>query len=106
VLARTIVVIGGTCSLVRLHQLYLWCGHHWCTYWRERGHGVSARSLIVKIVVSSPGVAISETHLHVGKTHGLSTELPDRELGPCEGLQPGLGAYTKVVDGSLHLYLN
>jgi hypothetical protein len=47
---------------------------------RTRGneaHGVSAGSLIVKIAVSSPGVAISETYLHVGKAHGLSTELPD-----------------------------
>jgi hypothetical protein len=60
----------------------------------------------VKIAVSNPGVAISETHLHVEKAHGLSTELPDWKLGPCEGLQPGLGADTKVVDGSLHLYLN
>ena len=42
-------------------------------------------------------------------------ELPDRELGPCEELQQGLGESlrasrylgknTGVVDGSLHLYL-
>ena len=40
-------------------------------------------------------------------------ELPDRELGPCEGLQRGLGGSlhasrylgknTRVVDGSLHI---
>ena len=40
-------------------------------------------------------------------------ELPDRELGPCEGLQRGLwgslrasrylGKYTRVVNGSLHI---
>ena len=40
-------------------------------------------------------------------------ELPDRELGPCEGLQRGqgaslrafryLGKNTEVVDGSLHI---
>ena len=50
-----------------------------------------------------------------GEGLGLSTELPDRELGPCEGLQRGLGERlsasryfgknNRVVDGSLHLYL-
>ena len=44
---------------------------------------------------------------------GLSTELPDQELGPCEGLQQELGGSlrasryigknTRVVDGSLHI---
>ena len=48
-----------------------------------------------------------------GEGPGLSTELPDRELGPCEGLQRGLGGSlrasrylgknTRVVDGSLHI---
>ena len=43
----------------------------------------------------------------------LSTELPDQELGPCEGLQRGLegslhasrylGKNTRVIDGSLHI---
>jgi hypothetical protein len=58
---------------------------------------------------------------HIGDplAHGeglrLSTELLDRKLGPCEGLQWGLGGSlrtsrylnkaTSVVDGSLHLYL-
>ena len=42
-------------------------------------------------------------------------ELPNQELGPCEGLQRGLGESlrasrylgknTRVVDESLHLYL-
>ena len=50
-----------------------------------------------------------------GEGPELSTELPDQELGPCEGLQRGLGRSlcasrylgknTRVVDGSLHLYL-
>ena len=48
-----------------------------------------------------------------GEGTGLSTELPDRELGPCEGLQRGLGGSLRasrylgknigVVDGSLHI---
>ena len=52
-----------------------------------------------------------------GKDPGLSTELPDRELGPCEGfLMRGsnedrgslrasryLSKNTGVVDGSLHI---
>ena len=43
----------------------------------------------------------------------LSTELPGRELGPCEGLQRGLegslrasrylGENTRVIDESLHI---
>ena len=28
---HAIVVLGGACSLARLHQLLLWCGRHWCT---------------------------------------------------------------------------
>ena len=48
-----------------------------------------------------------------GEGSELSTELPDQELGPCEGLQQGLGGSlrtsqylgknTEVVDGSLHI---
>ena len=48
-----------------------------------------------------------------GEGPKLSTELPDRELGPCEELQQGLGGSlhasrylgknTGVVDGSLHI---
>ena len=51
--------------------------------------------------------------LACGEGLGLSTELPDRELGPCEGLQRGLGESlrasrylgknTGVVDVSLHI---
>ena len=54
---------------------------------------------------------------HVGDPHTcgegprLSMELPDRELGPCEGLQRGLGGSlrasryqnTRVIGGSLHI---
>jgi hypothetical protein len=39
-----------------------------------------------KMMGSSLGEAISETHLHVGKVRGLSTELPDYKLSPCKGL--------------------
>ena len=48
-----------------------------------------------------------------GEGTGLSMELPNRELGPCEGLQRGLGGNlsasrylgknTRVIDGSLDL---
>ena len=48
-----------------------------------------------------------------GESPKLSTELPNQELGPCEGLQRGLGESlrasrylgknTRVVDGSLHI---
>ena len=48
-----------------------------------------------------------------GEGPRLSTELPDRELGPCECLQRGLGGSLRasrylgknigVVDGSLHI---
>ena len=48
-----------------------------------------------------------------GEGPGLSIELPDRELGPCEGLQRGLGGSlhasqylgknSKVIDESLHI---
>ena len=37
--------------------------------------------MIVNIEGSGPGKVISEIHLRVGKTWGLSTELPDHELG-------------------------
>ena len=48
-----------------------------------------------------------------GEGPRLSMELPDRELGPCKGLQRGLGESllasrylgknTEVIDGSLHI---
>jgi len=38
------------------------------------------------MVASGPGEAISETHLRMEKTQGLSMELPDRELSPCKGI--------------------
>jgi hypothetical protein len=42
--------------------------------------------LIVKTAGSGLGEGISETHLHVRKARGLSTELPNWELGPSEGI--------------------
>ena len=84
----------------------------------NKARGGSAGSLIVKMVGS---IQESLAGRHVGEplVRGegprLSTELPDRELGPCEGLQRGLGERlsasryfgknNRVVDGSLHLYL-
>ena len=60
---------------------------------------------------------LAERHVGDPLAHGegprLSTELPDQELGPCKGLQRGLGESlrasrylgknTGVVDGSLHI---
>jgi hypothetical protein len=36
-----------------------------------------------------------ETHLRMGKSHRLSTELLDRKLGPCTGI-PSEGAPTRI----------
>lgn len=44
-------------------------------------------SSIVKRVGSDQGEAILKVYLHVEKARGLSKELSDRELGPCEELQ-------------------
>ena len=84
----------------------------------SKAHGVLVKSLIVK-TAGSIRERLAGRHtgdpLARGEGPGLSTELPDRELGPCEGLQRGLGESlgacrclgknTGVVDGSLHLYL-
>jgi hypothetical protein len=48
----------------------------------NKARGILAGSSIVKIAGSDPEKAVMETHLCVGKARGLSTELPDRELGP------------------------
>ena len=64
----------------------------------NKTRGGSARSLIVKTVGSGPGEACWKAYQRPtlrGEGSWLSMELPDRELGPCEGLQRGLG-------GSLH----
>lgn len=63
--------------------IYLWCGHHRAP--REQSHGVLAKILIVK-TAGSPRGAISETHLCMGKTREISTQLLNRELSPCEGI--------------------
>ena len=39
-----------------------------------------------KVILNGLGEAILETHLRLGKARGLFTKLPDRELGPCEGI--------------------
>ena len=85
-------------------------------YQRKQGHGILAGSLIVKtagnIRERLAGRHIGDP-LALGEGPRLSTELPDRELGPCEGLQQGLGGSlrasqylgknTRVIDGSLHI---
>lgn len=78
-LVRTILVLKGTCSLQRLHQLRLWYGRHWYTRGDEACH-VLARTSIVKTAGSSSGEAISEAHLCVGKAQGLSMKSLDWEL--------------------------
>ena len=84
----------------------------------NKARGGLVRSSIVKMAGSSPGEAISETHLSMGKARGISTELPNQELGPCEGIltrgpmrtrrKRGASRYLdkNTIDGSLHLYLN
>ena len=49
-------------------------------YQGNEAHGVLARNLIVKMAGSGLGEG------HMGKTYGQSTKLPNRELGPWEGL--------------------
>ena len=54
----------------------------------NKAHGISARSLIVK-TVGSIQERLAGRHVGDPLAHGegprLSTELPDQELGPCEG---------------------
>lgn len=53
----------------------------------NKARGGSAGSLIVKTAGSVPGEACRRhtgDPLARGEGPGLSTELPDRELGPCE----------------------
>ena len=53
----------------------------------NKAHGISAKSLIVK-TAGSIWERLAERHvgdpLVCGEGPRLSTELPDRELGPCE----------------------
>ena len=54
----------------------------------NKAHGVSAKSLIVKMA-GSIQERLVRRHIGDSLVHGegprLSTELPDQELGPCEG---------------------
>ena len=82
----------------------------------NKAHDVSVGSLVVK-TAGSIWERLAGRHVGDPLAHGegprLSTELPDRELGPYEGLQRGLGRSlrasrylgknTGVVDGSLHI---
>ena len=64
------------------------CGVAAIVYGGNKARGVSAESLIVK-TVGSIRERLAEKHvgdpLARGEGPRLSTELPDRELGPCEG---------------------
>jgi tRNA(Arg) A34 adenosine deaminase TadA len=57
----------------------------------DSSSGTTYSSLHCMMARSGPREANSQTHLHVGKALGLSMDLHDQELGPCEGLQQGLG---------------
>jgi hypothetical protein len=46
-------------------------------------------------------ITISETHLHMGKTWGLSTELPDWELSPCKEACMILDTSVKIPESSM-----
>ena len=95
------------------------CGATATVYGGNKALGVSVGSLIVK-TAGSIRKRLAERHIEDPLARGegtrLSTELPDRELGPCEKLQRGLwgslrasrylGKNTGVVGGSLHLYLS
>jgi hypothetical protein len=111
VLAHTVFILGVACSLARPHQLLYGVA---ATVYRR-----AAGSLIVEMTGSGLGEACRKAHrrpLACGKGLRLSMKLANQELGPCEGLQRGLGGSlgtsrylkknTGVVDGSLHLYLN
>ena len=82
----------------------------------NKARDVSAGNLIVK-TAGSIRERLAGRHtrdpLARGKGPELSMELPNRELGPCEGLQQGLGGSLRasrylgknieVIDGSLHI---
>ena len=114
-LCAPLLYIGGACSLARSHQPRLWCGRYRVQE-GTRPAAFLARSLIVK-TAGSIWERLAERYvknpLARGKSPRLSTELPDRKLGPCDGLQRGLGRSlrasryldknTEVVDESLHI---
>ena len=82
----------------------------------NKARGVLAESLIVK-TEGSIRERLAERHIEDllvrGEGPRLSMELPDQELGPCEGLQRGLGGSLcasrylgkniRVVSGILHI---
>ena len=85
-------------------------------YGGNKARGISVGSLIVK-TAGSIWERLAGRHvgdpLACGEGPRLTTELPDRKLGPCERLQRGLGGSlraslylgknTGVVDRSLHI---
>lgn len=54
-------------------------------YQGDKARDVLGGSSIVKMDLSDLGEAMMETHLRVGKSHGLPTKSLDRELEPCDG---------------------
>ena len=82
------------------------CGVASTVYGGNKVYGVSAGSLIVK-TVGSIWERLAERHIGdpLARAEGprLSTELPNQELGPCEGLQRGLGEACALLDTSVKI---
>ena len=72
----------------------------------NKAHGVLAGTLIVK-TAGSIRERLARRHvgdpLARGEGPRLSTELPDQELVPCEGLQRGLGEARVLLDTSIKI---
>ena len=101
--------------VLRDHTNYV-CGVATTVYRREQGPRRFGRKLNSEDGEEHPGEACRKAvgdPLTRGEGPRLSTELPDQELGPCEGLQQGLGESlcasrylgknTRVIDESLHI---
>ena len=72
----------------------------------NKARGILARSLIVK-TAGSIQERLARRHVRDPLARGegprLSMELPDQELGPCEGLQRGLGKACALLDTSVKI---
>jgi hypothetical protein len=122
VLAHTIVVLGGACKSCETTPTAFVVWSPPCME-GNKVHDISVGSLIVKTAGSGLGEACWKAHRRLTCTWGRPkvihrvTQLGASSLQglPCEGLQRGLGEIlhasrylgknTRVIDGSLHLYL-
>ena len=82
------------------------CGVAATVYRREQGQRRFSQKLDSEDDGEHPG-ELARRHigdpLARGKGPELSTKLPDQELGPCEGLQRGLGEACAFLDTSLKI---